>query len=74
MKTLLILLFISLTLQAQEYEKPEFYSLGLLPEGYSFVCINQEKWLQYEEKDKVILEKLYYEDDETKEVLPYKCN
>lgn len=63
MKTLLILLFISLTLSAQEYEKPEFYSLGLLPEGYSFVCINQEKWLQYEE-----------EDDETKEVLPYKCN
>ena len=46
---LLVLLITSATLllseQTKEYVQPEFYSIGMLPEGYSFVCINKEKWL-----------------------------
>jgi hypothetical protein len=34
----------------------------------------RNKWLQHEERDKVILEKLYYEDEETGKILPHKCH
>ena len=75
---LLVLLIVSATLllaeQSKEYVKPEFYSIGMLPEGYSFVCINKEKWLQYEEDNKIVLQKLFYQDEETGKVLPHKCH
>ena len=75
---LLVLLIVSATLllseQIKEYVKPEFYSIGMLPEGYSFVCINKEKWLQYEEDNKIVLQKLFYQDEETGKVLPHKCH
>ena len=74
----LILLIVSATLllseQTKEYVQPEFYSIGMLPEGYSFVCINKEKWLQYEEDNKIVLQKLFYQDEETGKVLPHKCH
>lgn len=57
----------------KQYTKPEFYSIGLLPEGYTFVCIDGYKWLQYSESDKIILEKLFYQDDESGKILPHKC-
>lgn len=75
---LLFLLIASATLllaeQTKEYVQPEFYSIGMLPEGYSFVCINKEKWLQHEEDNKIVLQKLFYQDEETGKVLPHKCN
>ena len=75
---LLVLLIVSATLllseQTKEYVQPEFYSIGMLPEGYSFVCINKEKWLQYEEDNKIVLQKLFYQDEETGKVLPHKCH
>ena len=75
---LLVLLIVSATLllseQIKEYVQPEFYSIGMLPEGYSFVCINKEKWLQYEEDNKIVLQKLFYQDEETGKVLPHKCH
>ena len=74
----LILLIVSATLllseQTKEYVQPEFYSIGMLPEGYSFVCINKEKWLQHEEDNKIVLQKLFYQDEETGKVLPHKCH
>ena len=74
----LILIIISATLllaeQTKEYVQPEFYSIGMLPEGYSFVCINKEKWLQHEEDNKIVLQKLFYQDEETGKVLPHKCH
>lgn len=69
-----IFLLSSETKEIKQYVQPEFYSIGMLPEGYSFVCVNKEKWLQYQEKDKVVLEKLYYEDEQTKKIVPHKCN
>jgi NAD(P)H-dependent FMN reductase len=45
----------------------------MLPEGYSFVCINKEKWLQFSERDKVVLQKLYYEDEETGKEYKHKA-
>ena len=75
---LLVLLIFSATLllseQIKEYVQPEFYSIGMLPEGYSFVCINKEKWLQYEEDNKIVLQKLFYQDEETGKVFPHKCH
>lgn len=75
---LLVLLIFSATLllaeQTKEYVKPEFYSIEMLPEGYSFVCINKEKWLQYEEDNKIVLQKLFYQDEETGKILPHKCH
>ena len=75
---LLVLLIVSATLllseQTKEYVQPEFYSIGMLPEGYSFVCINKEKWLQHEEDNKIVLQKLFYQDEETGKVLPHKCH
>ena len=74
----LILLIVSATLllseQTKEYVQPEFYSIGMLPEGYSFVCINKEKWLQHEEDNKIVRQKLFYQDEETGKVLPHKCH
>ena len=75
---LLVLLIVSATLllseQTKEYVKPEFYSIGMLSEGYSFVCTNKEKWLQHEEDNKIVLQKLFYQDEETGKVLPHKCH
>ena len=75
---LLVLLIASATLllaeQTKEYVPPEFYSIGMLPEGYSFVCINKEKGLQHEEDNKIVLQKLFYQDEETGKVLPHKCH
>ena len=75
---LLVLLITSATLllaeQTKGYVQPEFYSIGMLPEGYSFVCINKEKWLQHEEDNKIVLQKLFYQDEETGKVLPHKCH
>lgn len=75
---LLVLLVVSATSllaeQTKEYVQPEFYSIGMLPEGYSFVCINKEKWLQHEEDNKIVLQKLFYQDEETGKVLPHKCH
>ena len=75
---LLFLLIASATLllaeQTKEYVQPGFYSIGMLPEGYSFVCLDGHKWLQHEERDKVVLQKLYYEDEETGKILPHKCH
>lgn len=75
---LLVLLITSATLllaeQTKEYVQPEFYSIGMLPEGYSFVCIKKEKWLQHEEDNKIVLQKLFYQDEETGKILPHKCH
>ena len=75
---LLVLLIVSATLllseQTKEYVNPEFYSIGMLPKGHSFVCINKEKWLQHEEDNKIVLQKLFYQDEETGKVLPHKCH
>lgn len=58
---------------SKKYTLPEFYSKGFLPENYTFVCIDSEKWLQHEEPDKIVLEKLYQEDSETGEITEEKC-
>ena len=72
MKKLILLLFLSLGLYAQE--EPQFFSIGMLPEGYSFVCINGNKWLQYEVPGTLILEQLFYEDEDTGQIVAEKCN
>ena len=82
MKKIILLITLSVTFllssetkeTKKQYIQPEFYSIGMLPEGYSFVCINKEKWLQFSERDKVILQKLYYEEEETGKILPHKCH
>jgi hypothetical protein len=56
-----------------QYKEPEFYSKGMLDENHQFVCIDNQRWLQTTEPDKIILEKLYYTDDETGEVIAYEC-
>lgn len=80
MKKISILITLSVTFllssetkEIKQYVQPEFYSIGMLPEGYTFVCIDSYKWLQYYESDKIVLEKLYYEDDESGEIKPHKC-
>ena len=68
MKKILLLITLSATFLLSSETKEikhiqlEFYSIGMLPEGYSFVCLDGHKWLQHEERDKVVLQKLYYED------------
>ena len=77
MKLLVLLVALATLLlaeQTKEYVQPEFYSIGMLPEGYSFVCINKEKWLQHEEDNKIVLQKLFYQDEETGKILPHKCH
>ena len=81
MKKIILLITLSVTFllssetkEIKQYIQPEFYSIGMLPEGYSFVCINKEKWLQFSERDKVIIQKLYYEEEETDRILPHKCH
>lgn len=69
MKTILLIL-LTVNLLAET----TFYSLGMLPENYSFVCQDGNKWLQYKTDSEVVLEQLFYEDEETGEVLPVKCN
>ena len=56
MKKIILLITLSVTFllssetkEIKQYIQPEFYSIGMLPEGYSFVCINKEKWLQFSE-------------------------
>ena len=56
-----------------QYQEPEFYSIGMLPENHQFVCIDDQRWLQTIEPGRIILEKLFYTDDETGEVIPYEC-
>lgn len=77
--SLLIILSVNFLLSSEtkeikQYVQPEFYSIGMLPEGYSFVCLDGHKWLQHDERDKVVLQKLYYEDEETGKILPHKCH
>jgi hypothetical protein len=78
MKKIILLITLSaiflLSSETKKYIQPEFYSIGMLPEGYSFVCLDGHKWLQHEERDKVVLQKLYYEDEETGKILPHKCH
>ena len=77
MKLLVLLVALATLLlaeQTKECVQPEFYSIRMLPEGYSFVCINKEKWLQHEEDNKIVLQKLFYQDEETGKVLPHKCH
>lgn len=55
------------------YVEPEFYSIGMLPENSRFVCINGEKWLEEKEDDKIVLQKLYFFDEETNKEEVHKC-
>lgn len=72
----IICILISFNLLAEEvkeYKEPEFYSIGMLPENSRFVCINGEKWLEEKEDDKIILQKLYFFNDETNKEEVHKC-
>lgn len=69
-----LVLMTMLTIGLYANQEPEFYSIGMLPEGYSFVCVNGNKWLQYEAPGTLILEQLFYEDEDTGEIIPHKCH
>lgn len=59
--------------QNNRYIEPEFYSIGMLPENSRFVCINGEKWLEEKEEDKIVLQKLFFFDEETNKEEVHKC-
>ena len=54
-------------------EEPEFYSIGTLPEGYTFVCIKKQKWLQYKTDSETVLTQMFIEDEETGDKIPQEC-
>lgn len=59
--------------QNDRYVEPEFYSIGMLPENSRFVCINGEKWLEERGDDKIVLQKLFFFDEETNKEEVHKC-
>jgi len=75
MKTIIALALLTVSLFATDkYVEPEFYSVGMLPDGHKFVCLDGEKWIQKKEPDMIVLKKMYYYDDELKKDIPLKCN
>lgn len=70
---ILFALFANCDEKIEKYSPPEFYSIGMLPENSRFVCINGEKWLEEKEDDKIILQKLYFFNDETNKEEAHKC-
>ena len=57
----------------KDFILPTFYSKGMLPENYTFVCIDGEKYLQYKDTNHLILERQVYTDDMTGKEVAYEC-
>ena len=58
------------------YHEREFISVGMqgiLGENYSFVCIDDERWLEQRLEDKIELSKIYMFNEELQKDMPVPC-
>lgn len=58
------------------YNEREFISVGMqgvLGDDYSFVCIDDERWLEHRTENSIELSKIYIFDEETQKDVPVPC-
>lgn len=70
----LVTLILSSSLLASKYEERTYMSVGTLPDNIRIICINNEQWTEETQEDKIILDRIYYHDDEIHEDVPLECD
>ena len=74
---ILMLILLGLTYMlgdSSKYEDRTYMSVGTLPDNVRIVCIDNEQWTEESQDNKIILDRIYYHDDELHKDVPLECD